>query len=79
MQTIPFHATVGDDGMLRLELPFGMRGQSIEGVVVAQAQPNGNGSNGAPPAWVDALYGSIQDDTFVEPEELPYEVREPID
>lgn len=78
MQTLQFRQKVGEDGVLRLEVPDLPRGEEVEAVLVMQPFTNGQD---APPkaaslAWVDELYGSIADDTFVEPKELSFETRD---
>ncbi|RYZ83848.1 MAG: hypothetical protein EOP06_19180 [Proteobacteria bacterium] len=63
MQTISLHGKVSEDGILRLEVPVGARGEEVEVVVVIQPNPHRLLSLGQ-------LAGSIDDETFVEPKEL---------
>ena len=70
MQTISLRGVVSDDGMLRLEVPFGARGEEVEVVVVMQP-----GQLFSSPS-LQELAGAIDDETFVEPDELPFETRE---
>lgn len=70
MQTLTFRETVGEDGVLRLQIPAQSRGE-VEVVVVIQAQ---NGSALSQPLdWIEATYGSLRDETYEIPEELPWE------
>lgn len=70
MQTISLHGKVDKDGMLRLEVPFGAYGEEVEVVVVVQSTPNRS------PLSLQELAGAIDDDTLVEPDELPFEERD---
>lgn len=72
MQTISMHGKVSDDGMLCLEVPLSRRGAEVDVVVVVQPNALHAGLSLA------ELAGAINDDTFVEPDELPFETREPI-
>ncbi len=75
MQTLTFHETVGDDGILRLQVPSLPRGE-VEVVVVIQAQNNGNGQAQNPPTRsFEDFAGSLQDETFEIPAELPWETN----
>lgn len=79
MQTITLRERVGADGILRLQVPHLPIDEEMEAVVVIQPQMNRHIELDASKAWVDELFGCIQDETFVEPEDLPFETREPIE
>ena len=70
MQTISLHGKVSDDGVLRLEVPFGTRGEEVEVVVVMQPDRISSSLS------IQELAGAIDDETFVEPDELSFETRE---
>lgn len=75
MQTITLRETIGDDGILRLQLPFEPRGAEVE-VVVIQAQSNSSDQDEKvkPRSFLD-FAGTLQDETFEIPEELPWETN----
>ncbi len=75
MQTLTLREKVGDDGILRLQVPFEPRGAEVEVVVVIQTDSkNGNAAAlNKSPSWIEATYGSLQDETFEIPEDVPFE------
>ncbi len=79
MQTITLRETIGDDGILRLQMPLEPRGGEVEVVVVIQpqnGQSNGQSSEkGAKPRSFADFAGTLQDETFEVPEELPWETN----
>lgn len=75
MQTISLRGKVGDDGMLRLEVPFGAQGEEVEVVVVMQPQ-NGDSLHDSSSNWVDASYGACADDPIERPEQGDWPLRE---
>ena len=76
MQTITLRERIGEDGVLRLQMPVEPRGGEVEVVVVIQpsveAHSNGNGATAEHNAWVDKFHRSLRDETFEIPEELPW-------
>lgn len=68
MQTIKLKEKVGADGILRLEIPLAMPGEEME-ISITQSPSHQLSTE----AWIEATYGSIQDPTFMEPEELPHQ------
>ncbi|BCM92251.1 hypothetical protein IAD21_04130 [Abditibacteriota bacterium] len=70
MQTIALHGQVSENGVLKLEVPFDTYGEAVEVLVVVQSSPH------RPPLSLQELAGAIEDDTLVEPSELPLEKRE---
>ena len=76
MQTISLHAKVGDDGILRLEVPLGTRGEEMDVVVVVQRQNELSQHIITSSHWVDESYGSCADDPVERPEQGEWPVRE---
>ena len=74
------------DGVLRFAIPAGVgAGGSFEVAVVLTPLPTANGVHAAkspeelgyPPGW-EKVYGSIQDETFEAPPDLPLTPVEPL-
>lgn len=74
MQTITLHEKIGEDGVLRLQLPSLPRGE-VEVVVVIQSQNSDGGAPSQSRDWIEATYGSLQDESFEIPEDLPWETN----
>ncbi len=70
MQTITLRGKVGADGVLHLQVPHLPIDEEIEAVVVMHRHPN------KPLISLADLAGIIDDETFVEPEDLPLQSRE---
>jgi hypothetical protein len=62
MTSIVLHSTSGPDGKLHLEVPVGTPNTEFE--VEVAVRPKGPEGKGWPPGYF-ALFGSINDDTFV--------------
>lgn len=77
MQTISLQGKVSDDGMLRLEVPIGARGEDVEVVVVVQ-QKNGGSHDIVSSHWVDESYGACADDPIERPGQGDWPVREEV-
>lgn len=75
MQTLTLHEKVGDDGILRLQMPFEPRGADVEVVVVIQTeiQTEPKNGNGAKRASIMDFAGIITDETLVAPDELSWD------
>lgn len=71
MQTLTFHETVGDDGILRLQVPAQPHGARVEVVVVLQSETNGNGKSATKRPSIMDFAGILTDETFKIPEDLP--------
>lgn len=65
--------------MLHLTIPHLPVDEEMDATVQLEPRLNRHITPDASKAWVDELYGCIQDETFVEPEDLPFEMREPIE
>ncbi len=71
MQTITLHETIGDDGILRLQMPAEPRGAPVEVVVVIQPQTDNDDDGAIRRPTVLDFAGILTDDTFEIPEDLP--------
>jgi hypothetical protein len=76
-------ATAGPDGVLHLEIPVGAAGE-FEVMVRPKVEANGTRKPtpeelGWPPGYVEDVYGSIDDESFVAPPRRPPEPAEPLD
>jgi len=87
MRVLQLAAKADSNGIIRLELPLGSANEEFELAIVVSPKPTANGTAktktleelGWPPGFFEKTYGSIGDDTFCEPEELPFEETEPLD
>lgn len=70
MQTITLRETVGEDGVLRLQVSAQPRGARVE-VVVLQSETNGDGKSAAKRPSIMDFVGIITDEIFEIPEDLP--------
>ena len=77
LNTVKRFAQVGEDGLLKIELPVGMPNIAIEYVIVWQQIAVDD--NGWPVGFIDRTYGSMADDPMDEIEQLPPEERDEID
>lgn len=78
MNTIKRFAQVGEDGLLKIELPVGMANAQVEYVIVYHVQT----PEVAREEWlefIDRTAGSLTDNPVEEVQSLPPEVREPIE
>ena len=77
METLKLKAHVGEDGLLKLEVPTSQRNREIEVLVVMQPI-NGEETDsfGWPRGFFDRTYGALADDPIERPEQLPLEVRD---
>lgn len=74
IETIKVQTYVSSDGMLRLEMPVGVRNVDCEVVVVFIARPKPSPEDWE--AFVNATYGSLADDPIERGEQPPLETRE---
>ena len=80
MQSITLHSRVGQDGILRLQIPVGMKDTEMEVVVIVQpVASNGTIKTlddlGWPPGFFEKTFGSLKDFPEIE-YEGDFEVRE---
>jgi hypothetical protein len=80
METLKLKAHVGEDGVLKLEVPTGQRNREVEVLVVMQPL-NGEETDslGWPVGFFDRTYGALADDPIERPEQLPLEDREDVE
>ena len=77
METLKLKAHVGEDGLLKLEIPTSQRNREIEVLVVMQPiNSEETDSLGWPRGFFDRTYGALADDPIERPEQLPLEVRD---
>ena len=66
METITLKSHVGEDGILKLELPVQTKDADVE--VKVTLEPVGpKDKNGWPTGYFEKTFGSIKDKTFVRP------------
>jgi hypothetical protein len=79
MDAIKLTTHVGQDGVLRLELPIGITNQDLEVVVVVQThQTEPVDANGWPIGYFDETYGSLADHPIERPDQGTLETRDSI-
>lgn len=72
MQTIQLDTRVGDDGILKLELPLELANADLEVLVVIQRKEK----RGWPPGYFDRTAGALTDDPIERPPQGEYEERD---
>jgi hypothetical protein len=79
MDTIKLTTHIGEDGILRLEVPIGVSNQNIEVVVVVQTQDSEPvDANGWPVGYFEETYGSLADHPIERPDQGTLETRDSI-
>ena len=81
MQSIKIRSRVGEDGILHLDIPLGMKDKEVEVMVIYQsieAATQTPEDLGYPPGFFEQTYGSCQDDPIVIDSEGDFERREEI-
>ncbi|MCA9884296.1 MAG: hypothetical protein KC708_15040 [Anaerolineae bacterium] len=80
MQTMKVKAQIGDDGILKLEVPTGLSAQEIEVVLVMQSpEQQMVDANGWPVGFFERTYGALSDDPIERSPQLPLEDRDTIE
>lgn len=80
METMKVKARIGEDGILKLEVPTGLSAREVEVVLVLQETVlQGVDANGWPIGFFDRTYGALADDPIERPPQLPLEERDPIE
>jgi hypothetical protein len=80
METVKLNAQVGEDGILKLELPAGVANRELEVVVVIQ--PLGDeavDALGWPVGFFERTYGALAATPIERPSEFPLDIREEIE
>ena len=75
METIKLQTHVGEDGVLKVELPIGVRDVDCDVVIVYTV----NYEREDWEAFVNRTYGTLADDPIERPAQLPLEVRDEIE
>lgn len=77
MQSVKLHSWVGEDGVLRLELPLMLRNTGLELLIVFQPLPlKPTTELGWPVGYFEQTYGSLRDDPLERPLQGEFELRE---
>ena len=82
MESIKFKSHVGDDGVLQIQVPVGLRNEDLEVMVIFQSLKSSDSnsatleSKGWQPRFFEEVIGSWEGKPLERPEQLPYEVRE---
>ena len=80
METMKVKTRIGNDGILKLEVPTGLADREVEVVLVVQAaEPQAVDENGWPIGFFERTYGALADDPIERPPQLPLEERDPIE
>lgn len=72
MQTIKLDTRVGQDGILKLELPLEVSNADLEVLVVVQRKEK----RGWPPGYFERTAGSLADNPIERPSQGEYEERD---
>jgi len=80
MQTIKVKAQIGEDGVLRLEVPTSLPAREVEVVLVMESLPEqAVDALGWPAGFFERSYGALADDPIERPAQLPLEERDLIE
>jgi hypothetical protein len=82
MNTIRLKQYVGNDGMLKLEVPAGIAQRTMDVLVVMQPVDAAEGevdALGWPVGFFERTYGSLADDPIERGEQPPLDVRDEIE
>lgn len=80
MQTIKVKAQIGEDGVLRLEVPTSLPAREVEVVLVMESLPQQTvDALGWPVGFFERSYGALADDPIERPAQLPLEERDLIE
>ena len=82
MKTIEIASHVGEDGILRLEVPVDVRNQDLDVLVVvnpvSRQAPGITGRDLWPPGFFDSTAGAFRDEPLERGDQGGYEHREPL-
>lgn len=82
MESIKLKSHVGDDGVLHIQVPVGLKNEDLEVMVIFQRLKSGDRnsvpleSKGWQPRFFEEVIGSWEGEPLKRPEQLPYEIRE---
>jgi len=80
MQSIKLTKRIGEDGILHLDIPLGIKDKEVEVMVIYHSIETTQTPSdlGYPPGFFEQTYGSCQDDPIVIDSEGDFEQREEI-
>lgn len=77
METIRLKTHIGSDGLLKLELPTGVKDTDAEIVIVYTVDQSAEEESQAEwEAFIDKTYGILADDPIERPTPLPKDIRD---
>jgi len=76
METITLKTHIGDDGVLKFEMPVGVTNVDADVVVVFNVRQSEKEDW---VAFINRTYGILADDPIERPEQPPYDVRDEIE
>lgn len=82
MESIKLKSHVGDDGVLKIQVPVGFKNEDLEVMVIFQPLKSRDRnsatleSRGWQPGFFEEVIGSWEGEPLERPEQLPYEIRE---
>lgn len=81
MQSITLQSHIGEDGILRLQVPVGLKDVDVRVTVALEETPKNDSTKppvelGWPPGFFEATYGCLRDDPIERPPQGEYEIRE---
>ena len=77
MQSITLHSRVGQDGILKLQVPLGLTNTEIEVMVIVQpVAPATSDTRGWPPGFFEQTFGCLRDEPLLREPQGEYEVRD---
>ncbi len=80
METVKLRTHIGSDGLLKLEMPIGVKDVDAEVVLVYTLQARSTVSRELDwETFVNENYGSLADDPIERPAELPFDIRDEIE
>lgn len=80
METIRLKAHVGEDGILKLEIPARVTNRELEVVIVMQPMEQSSvDALGWPVGFFDRTYGALADNPIDRGEEPPHDVRDELE
>jgi hypothetical protein len=86
MRTLQLQTHVGSDGLLKLEVPIGLRNIELEVIVIVQPRKSENGAQyrtleelGWPPGFFERTAGAWAGEPMVRESQGTYEIRDELE
>jgi hypothetical protein len=80
MDTMKIKAQIGEDGILKLEVPTGLSAREVEVLLVLETiEAQATDENGWPIGFFERSYGTLADDPIERPAQPPLEERDEIE